>query len=56
MDFLKRMFNQTGYKITEKEEVVSFALDYVKNMSQIFNATSKRQENNSFILFTMPPS
>lgn len=42
MDFLKRMFNETGYKITGEEKVVSFALDYVKNMSLIYNATSKR--------------
>jgi len=42
MDFLKRMFNETGHKITGEEKVVSFALDYVKNMSLIYNATSKR--------------
>ena len=33
MDFLRKMFNETGYKITGDENVVSFALDYVKNMS-----------------------
>lgn len=42
MDFLKRMFRETGYDITGEEKVVSFALDYVRNMSQIFNSTSKR--------------
>lgn len=42
MDFLKRMFNETGYEITGDETVVTFALDYVKNMSLIFNTTSKR--------------
>ncbi|XP_078374601.1 endothelin-converting enzyme homolog isoform X1 [Oculina patagonica] len=42
MDFLKKMFNETNYKITGDEAVVSFALDYVKNMSVIFNTTSKR--------------
>lgn len=42
MDFLKRMFNETGYKITGDEMVVTFALDYFKNMSLIFNSTSKR--------------
>ncbi|XP_022784781.1 endothelin-converting enzyme homolog [Stylophora pistillata] len=42
MDFVKRMFNQTGYNITGDELVVGQALDYFKNMSDIFNATSKR--------------
>ena len=42
MDFLKKMFNETGYDITGEEKVVSFALDYVRNMSRIFNTTSKR--------------
>ncbi|CAH3045511.1 unnamed protein product [Porites evermanni] len=42
MDFMKKMFNQTGYNITGEEKVVSYALDYVKNMSLIFNRTSKR--------------
>lgn len=42
MDFLKKMFNETDYKITGDEAVVSFALDYVKNMSVIFSNTSKR--------------
>ncbi|XP_068699784.1 endothelin-converting enzyme homolog isoform X2 [Montipora foliosa] len=42
MDFLKRMFSETGYDITGEEKVVSFASDYVRNMSRIFNSTSKR--------------
>ncbi|XP_020601107.1 endothelin-converting enzyme homolog [Orbicella faveolata] len=42
MDFLKRMFNETGYKITGDEMVVTFALDYFKNMSLIFKSASKR--------------
>lgn len=42
MDFLKRMFNETGHEITGEEKVVSFGLQYVKNMSRIYNATSKR--------------
>lgn len=42
MDFLKRMFIETGHEITGEEKVVSFGLQYVKNMSRIYNATSKR--------------
>ncbi|XP_067048926.1 endothelin-converting enzyme homolog isoform X4 [Acropora muricata] len=42
MDFLKRMFIETGHEITSEEKVVSFGLQYVKNMSRIYNATSKR--------------
>lgn len=42
MDFLKKMFNGTGYNITGDEIVVGLALDYVQNMSKIFNTTSKR--------------
>ena len=42
MDFLKRIFNETGYKITGDEMVVTFALDYFKNMSLIFKSASKR--------------
>lgn len=42
LGFMKKMFNQTGYNITGEEKVVSYALDYVKNMSLIFNRTSKR--------------
>lgn len=42
MDFLKRMFNETGYNITGDEMVVTFSLDYFKNMSLIFKSTSKR--------------
>jgi len=42
MDFLKRMFSETGYKITGDEVVVTFALDYLKNLSLIFHSTSKR--------------
>ena len=42
MDFLKRMFIETEYEITREEKVVAFGLDYVRNMSRIYNATSKR--------------
>jgi len=42
MDFLKRMFIETGHEITGEEKVVSFGLQYLKNMSRIYNATSKR--------------
>ena len=42
MDFLKRMFNETGHKLTGEEKVLSFAMGYVKNMSRIYKNTSKR--------------
>lgn len=42
MDFLKKMFNETGYNITGDEIIVGLALDYIKNMTEIFNSTSKR--------------
>ncbi|XP_022784780.1 endothelin-converting enzyme homolog isoform X5 [Stylophora pistillata] len=42
MDFLKKMFTEAGYNVTGDEIVVGLALDYIKNMTEIFNATSKR--------------
>ncbi|XP_031570959.1 endothelin-converting enzyme homolog isoform X2 [Actinia tenebrosa] len=41
-EFLVRMFAETSYNITQDEEVVVYALDYMKNVSKVFEATEKR--------------
>ena len=41
-EFLQKMFVQTGYNITEEEEVIVYAPEYLKNASVIVENTPKR--------------
>ena len=40
--YLKKMFQDTNYEITEDENIAVFALEYLKSMSDLASVTSKR--------------